>query len=286
MPDQNYFDKFPQVDYRFGNNELPVKFQDLTIYIDALDQLKEYGAFYENYNIQNGERPDHVSYKLYENTEYYWTFFLLNDKLREQGWPISNSLLYGTAQSYYPNVCITTNGTVFNFGLGATGENIPMIRATNFQVGNYLWFEQDKVVAKILRIDHDLALIHLDIQEIPEQSASVKAIDTFSALEIQKNPDFSPLEIFERASIVEKYNQWDAPHHYEDINGDWIYPTYDNRPPHAFDWTSVTTQQSVSYFQRFREENDELRSISVLRQDVILDVVKTYNKLVQLKFNR
>ena len=119
MPDQNYFDKFPQVDYRFGNNELPVKFQDLTIYIDALDQLKEYGAFYENYNIQNGERPDHVSYKLYENTEYYWTFFLLNDKLREQGWPISNSLLYGTAQSYYPNVCITTNGTVFNGAVGS-----------------------------------------------------------------------------------------------------------------------------------------------------------------------
>ena len=47
------------------------------------------------------------------------------------------------------------------------------------------------------------------------------------------------------------------------------------------DHNSVTTQQSVSYFQRMVEENDKLRSIRVLKPEVIGDVVAEYNRLLR-----
>ena len=81
----NFFVDFPKVNYRFGTNELPIKFQDLSVYIDLFDQVAEYSTFYENYQVQNNERPDHVSYNLYDTTDFSWTFFLLNEKLRQTG---------------------------------------------------------------------------------------------------------------------------------------------------------------------------------------------------------
>ena len=78
----NYFKNFPVVDYRFGNNELPVQFQHLGTYIDIIDQVKEYSMFYESYFIPNGMRPDQVSSVLYGTPNNYWTFWLLNDITR------------------------------------------------------------------------------------------------------------------------------------------------------------------------------------------------------------
>ena len=83
-----YFSNFKPVYYRFGDNEPYSIFQNLTQYVDLIDQLKANNNFYQDYTIIAGERPDVTSFKLYGSPEYYWTFFLLNDKLRESGWPI------------------------------------------------------------------------------------------------------------------------------------------------------------------------------------------------------
>ena len=44
-----------------------------------------------HYNIKDGERPDIVSQRLYSSTNYYWTFFLINDSLHDGlgSWPMS-----------------------------------------------------------------------------------------------------------------------------------------------------------------------------------------------------
>ena len=84
-----YFDAFPIIDYKFGDEEFVVPIENLSIYVDVVDQVRRSSATYQNYDILPGERPDQVSYKLYNTTDYYWTFFLMNDKLRERGWPLS-----------------------------------------------------------------------------------------------------------------------------------------------------------------------------------------------------
>lgn len=88
----SYFDNFSLVEYRFGDEDESqrVLTEDLSIYVDLLDQVDDLISFYENYFIINGERPDALSYKLYGNIDYYWTFFLMNPKLRESGWPLDS----------------------------------------------------------------------------------------------------------------------------------------------------------------------------------------------------
>jgi len=272
-----YFKKFPKVDYKFGDEESPVQFQNLSVYIDILDQLKEYSSFYQNYQIQNNERPDHISYKLYENVNYGWTFWLLNDHIRQQGWPLNNSQLYTKAQQYYPNVVVRSNGVASNT---TTGVNNPLVQAAFLREGNYVWFNLDNKVGKILRIDNDYGLIHVGVSGRPTNSGVLTAIDTASALEMIAGTRSTPIEQRETTSIVETYDQWDAPHHYVDANGEWIKPTYSSVDPYPFDWTSVTTEQSVSYFQRLREENTKLRSIKVLTLDTLTTVINEYNKLL------
>ena len=80
-----FFKNFDIIDYRFGDNEPPVLFNNITQYVDMVDQLKDNVSFYNKYTIVAGERPDTLAYELYGNTDYYWTFYLMNDHIRESG---------------------------------------------------------------------------------------------------------------------------------------------------------------------------------------------------------
>ena len=89
----SYFRNFPVLQYVFGNENYSVAFNKVGTYIDLVDQLKDDAAFYTYYNVREGDRPDQVANKLYGNPEYHWTFSLLNDDIRRDGWPLT-CLLY------------------------------------------------------------------------------------------------------------------------------------------------------------------------------------------------
>ena len=104
----NYFADFPVVDYRFGDEETFTQFQHLGTAVDILEQVKQYQVYYQTYEIQNGERPEQLSFKLYDDVNYYWTFYLLNDHLRQSGWPIRDAAVWEYVQTYYPNSVVVT----------------------------------------------------------------------------------------------------------------------------------------------------------------------------------
>ena len=281
MSGTKFFRNFPKVNYNFGDNELPVSYQNISVYIDAFDQVKEYKAFYQNYQIKNNQRPDQLSHELYGTTDYYWTFFLMNETLRERGWPINNSQVYAQAGKYYPNAVVTTDGTAF---VEATRETKPISRASTFVVGQYVWLSTLKKAAKILRIEDNLSQYHLDTTEVPRSTeATISTISETDALYINNtDPDFVPT-ILEQTNVVTAVAQRDAIHHYEDAEGNWVYPSYDPEPPYAFQWSSVNAFQSISYFQRFRDLNEETRSIRVLKPDTIIQVVSEFNALLKAR---
>ena len=86
----DFFKDFGDVTYSFGNNELATLTPDISKYVDVVDQVKDDIAFLTYYYIKEGDRPDQVSLQLYGTTLYYWTFYLLNDNIRQQGWPLIN----------------------------------------------------------------------------------------------------------------------------------------------------------------------------------------------------
>lgn len=105
----SFFRNYPFTAYRFGNEIDPAVFQNLTTYIDIVDQVKDDLSFYEQYYIRDNMRPDVLSYELYGSIDHYWTFFLINDKLRLQGWPLTEKEVYSLARRYYPNKTLITN---------------------------------------------------------------------------------------------------------------------------------------------------------------------------------
>lgn len=109
-----YFSDFPLSYYSFGDNEPPVLFQNLTTYLDLIDQIKDQTSFYEVHTIIDGDRPDTLSHKLYKDSRYYWTFFLMNEDLRISGWPLTSQNLRTVAIQNYPHWTVTTQANISN----------------------------------------------------------------------------------------------------------------------------------------------------------------------------
>ena len=112
-----YFKRFPLVGYNFGDNEAQTLFPNLTAYVDIIDQVKQEISFYEKYTILDGDRPDIVSQKLYGTPDYHWTFFAMNDQLRESGWPMPEHELRTMVKKRYPHRAVTTEGNIASFFL-------------------------------------------------------------------------------------------------------------------------------------------------------------------------
>jgi len=121
----SYFSNFPLINYTFGDQPNPTVYQNLGVYVDLVDQAKNDAAFYTYYNLKDGDRPDQISELLYGRSDLHWTFPILNDNIKLQGWPIRNADLLAKAKADYPNVTINTRTDItetFKIGSIITGN--------------------------------------------------------------------------------------------------------------------------------------------------------------------
>jgi len=89
----NYFNKFPRVQYDVNNDGSLSVLTDITKTVDITTADEDNIAYYTYYEIQDGERPDAISYKLYGTVQYYWTLFVINDSLKaglNNAWPLNS----------------------------------------------------------------------------------------------------------------------------------------------------------------------------------------------------
>ena len=233
-----YFAPFPLLQYSFGTGEDPVLFQNISTYIDLVDQVKDDVTYYETMQIEEYERPDTLSYKLYGTTDYYWTFYLLNDSIREGGWPLSSADLQAKALIDYPNRVITTtsdisstflpNETIIGLATGSTG--------------------------KILKR-------YLDLGQIV-----VNSPDNFGVNELIR----TSTDAITTVAVYRETAQYNSVHHYEDTNGNWvdINPFTQN----------VSGLIPVTYLDRMIERNEQLKTIKVLNERVAPQIASGFKK--------
>ena len=88
-----FFSQFPKVPYSFDQFTPSINSSiiDMYRYIDINRDITSDLAAYLTYSIKDGERPDQVSHKLYKTPDYHWTFFIINELLKDglQNWPKS-----------------------------------------------------------------------------------------------------------------------------------------------------------------------------------------------------
>ncbi len=181
----SYFRKFPKNLYRFGNNEQPVAFSNLTSYVDIVDRLKDNIAFYEYYYILDGDRPDQVSLKLYDTPDAYWTFFVMNDNIRERGWPLSEQDLVKKAKKIFHDNVLTTRDSLtgkFKVGTNITGSgsgSTGKVIHRNLDLGQLVVETNDTFLnTEVIRDDNSTDTVTL-----------VGSVEEFNSIAYYKNAD-------------------------------------------------------------------------------------------------
>ena len=75
----NLFTLYPKINYDINSFD-QVRAIDIQASFKIRDYIKNYrGIAYQPYVVQDGERPDNVSFKLYANSRYDWLILLVND---------------------------------------------------------------------------------------------------------------------------------------------------------------------------------------------------------------
>ena len=148
-----YFQRFEKLYYKFGDETSYNIMQNLTQYVDLIDQIKPTVAFYEDYTIKSGDRPDTLSFQLYDDINYYWTFYLLNDHLRESGWPLKNEEVLSRAKEFYPHRVVTSTTD-----LATESGNPPR----SFSVGRQVIGQTSGTVGTIIKRNLDLGQLIID----------------------------------------------------------------------------------------------------------------------------
>tara|TARA_B100000287_G_scaffold176439_1_gene166430 strand:+ start:2570 stop:3280 length:711 start_codon:yes stop_codon:yes gene_type:complete len=127
-----YFRYFPTINYDLDDNKQTREIVDVFRFAKiinnrALDDISLY-AFYD---VNDGERPDHVAKRIYGSADYYWTFFLVNQEMKNlfTDWPMSYSQLEDHVNLNYPGTALTVATSDF-FDKLSIGETVKGILST------------------------------------------------------------------------------------------------------------------------------------------------------------
>jgi len=252
----SYFRNFPTANYRFGNNEKAVSFQQLSVFSDVVDDIKDNVTVYEEYTILENMRPDQVSHELYGTSEYYWTFYFLNDKIREQGWPLTQLELLNQTKKDYPNTTLTTGTNLVEDLLTDTGAIRDKILP-----GSIITGQISGVLGEVLYRRLDLG--HIIIKGTKSFTAGETAIlSTDANVSLVIN------------SVVAGHL---TTHHWEDADGNYVDIVSDSG---VVDITGASNTE-VTNLDNYIRINDSLKEIRVFKPGVVQQVVDAMQNAIR-----
>ena len=241
-----YFEYFPKVNYKFGDEVGSVAFDNLSVYVDVFDRLQDIVTSYNYINILDGDRPDTLSYKLYGTGDYHWTFFYMNNHLRESGWPLSYQDAYEHSLEFYPNWYVRTK-TPFHLAGNHT-----------FRVGQTVTGRISGTVGTVVRKDPDVGQV------------IISATDNFNEGElIYYTPDDGvDIELLVHA----QGREYNGIHHIENSSGEWV----DIDPSTQ----SIGVNTIVTFQDHLINTNEANKKIKIIAPDQIGSVISAFRKYV------
>jgi len=265
-----YFENFPLVKYNFGDEINSSVFQNISSYVDVLDTTRTAEAFYQKQYIQDYDRPDTMSYKLYGTVDYYWTFYYMNDHLRRSGWPVSYNDLIPLAKEAWPHQTLTTS------------DDISII----FPIGTTIQGTKSKALGTIVARNLDLGQMIVERVEgsplfIGDRNP-LKSETIRYAIIPATPPTWSEIQVLYptngqeelAAQITSAPLQYESIHHYEDVDGMWM-----DIDPHS--GAIPSSLRSKTHINVMQDKNDSLKAINVLSKESVGQVVGQWKKFMQ-----
>jgi hypothetical protein len=223
-----------------GNLDL---MKNLTAKAKVADALVNNTAYYETVAIQDGERPDIMSKRLYNDETYHWTFLLLNPQIKNiwDDWPMKYSQLveYCTEKYQYlaadvSNEYYDITPAVFDFEGNVITAAITGIRGAllnKFKLGETVTGSISNATGKIKEIHVNAGYL------VIEKTTGTFAVsgETISGIDTQDNVACNFIK-----------SQAYAPHHHiDDSTGDWVPRRLAGTTPYTYiDYESAVTEQN------------------------------------------
>ena len=100
-----YFQNFPYTYYSLDDIATTQIVTNISLRVRLSDELKNNFAFFDKYDIKDGETPEILADKFYSNPQLHWVILHTNDILDPRfDWPLTTNNLVLFAQGKYNNV--------------------------------------------------------------------------------------------------------------------------------------------------------------------------------------
>lgn len=267
-----FFRQFPKTQYDFFNRGVSYEITDFFRYVNTDATFLDDVSVYSYYRVQNGERPDIVSMKLYGTPDYYWTFFIANDHLKSgiANWPMSAEMFEDYMKEEYEGYAITSRVDVV---VNADGEKlVTNTLADEFPIGipvsavhNNITTSTGVVYARNPQLSQ---LVIKDVVELtnPPFVNTGKIISGTS----------SDADTFTIKSWTEFRN---AIHHFEDQDGNITYSTFFFDPDESTP-LEIQNLTIVTNYEYESKLNDERGDIRIIKPALINQFAHQYRTLI------
>jgi hypothetical protein len=99
----SYFKNFPSIYYDLNRDEKYKLATDVLRRVTFNQSSKNEDSIYIKYDIKEGETPEEVAHKLYDNHTLYWVVLLFNDIInKNKQWPMNSSTMDKYISRKYP----------------------------------------------------------------------------------------------------------------------------------------------------------------------------------------
>ena len=230
-----YFSYFTKTDYSL-DDQTSKKLVNLAQYTTIFSKIADDVSFYSYYTMQDGERLDAISQKLYGTPDYYWTIPLINTNIINvfRDLPKDYPTLLTWLEKRYP-------GSAFKL---AAGQSLP----GKFKLGEIVSYNTANK-AKVLAKHPTNGYIHVEVLE-----GTFPLNGTFTIVGAESG------DTIQIANVV---NLYDAPAYHTDANGNYVR------------WNSgqasVTTIREMEV-----QKNIEISQIKVIRPEYIYEVSQSF----------
>ena len=100
-----YFSQFPTIYYDAVGNSDPKVVTHLLKRVALHSKASESVALFDTYDVRNGETPEMIAHKYYDDAEYHWVILLVNNITdRYHQWPMNTRQFLAHLAERYDNV--------------------------------------------------------------------------------------------------------------------------------------------------------------------------------------
>jgi len=256
----SFFRNFPKVNYDYFGNGVQSKVIDIFRFVQPAKDFKDELGAYSFYEVQEGDRPDVVSQKLYNTPEYYWTFFLVNEHLRNgiSAWPLSSDEFNKFIDEEYSGIVITCRPQ-YNYDGDGLLQSIENSVAGKFRIGEQVVGFLSGATGFIESKDAtSQQLVIRDVQGVFRKEELIRGNSTEDSIE-----------------SYEVYDRQLAPRHYEDDKGRIV-----NSSIHISGGTPPQQLNLITNREFEEELNNQRSKIRVIREEFIFEFADRYQELL------